>query len=130
MTGLNSIILNTFDTLNVKNMKYMFYNCKKLKNIDLSSFNTKNMANMYGILFGCINLTKINLFVFSPRDSFLMEGMFKDCSNLVDINVNSISFISIFEEINHLKNENKRLRSDNDVLLANNFIYMNRKYNY
>ena len=133
-TNLENANLSSFDSSNATNISYMFYNCKKLKNIDLSSFNTKNMANMYGILFGCINLTKINLFVFSPRDSFLMEGMFKDCSNLVDINVNSISFISIFEEINHLKNENKRLRSDNDVLLANNFIYMNRymnrKYNY
>ena len=42
-----------FDTSNVTNMSYMFYNCRSLTKLDLSSFNTSKLINMSNMFFGC-----------------------------------------------------------------------------
>ena len=42
-----------FDTSNVTNMSYMFYNCRSLTKLDLSSFNTSKLVNMSKMFYGC-----------------------------------------------------------------------------
>ena len=44
--SLKSADLSSFNTINVKSMKFMFMNCLSLKSMDLSSFNTINVENM------------------------------------------------------------------------------------
>ena len=58
---LDKLDLSSFDTKNVINMSYMFYNCDKLDKLDkldLSSFDTKNFVNktqMFGGFFDSNN---------------------------------------------------------------------------
>ena len=46
---------------NIKNVAYMFYECRFLTNIDLSNFNTENVTNMSHMFSGCKYLTNIDL---------------------------------------------------------------------
>ena len=46
----------------------MFWNCKKLENIDLSSFDTKNVTNMNGMFYGCKNLNRLDLSSFDTKN--------------------------------------------------------------
>ena len=39
--------INNFNTSKVKNMKYMFSECKELEYIDLSNFNTSNVETFH-----------------------------------------------------------------------------------
>ena len=41
-------------------MKSMFFDCKKLTNINLSSFETENVKIMTSMFNGCENLNNIN----------------------------------------------------------------------
>ena len=44
-------------------MKYMFYECNSLTNIDLSNFNTQNVIDMNSMFYGCKSLTNIDLLI-------------------------------------------------------------------
>ena len=50
---LKSLDLSSFNTINLINMRGMFFNCYNLKSIDLSSFNTANVTNMFCMFMGC-----------------------------------------------------------------------------
>ena len=50
-----------FRTNNVTNMSNMFYNCKKLENLDLSNFVFNNLINMNDMFYGCLSLKDLNL---------------------------------------------------------------------
>ena len=87
--GLISLDLSNFDTKNVTNMGYMFYECDDLKNIDLSSLNTRNVINMNRMFAGCHFLTKLNVLSFDTKNVINMECMFAGCFGLQDINLSS-----------------------------------------
>ena len=81
----------------------MFYNCKKITEIDLSSFDCSQVTNCKDMFNNCISLTKID---FGNNDFLLssnFEFMFYNCKNLEDLDVsgfntkNSVSFESMFE---------------------------------
>ena len=38
--------------------KYMFYDCNSLISLDLSNFNTQNVTNMEFIFYNCINISR------------------------------------------------------------------------
>ena len=60
MSKLTSITgLTYLNTENVKNMSYMFNECKKLTNLDLSNFNTAKVTTMLNMFYGCTNLMAI-----------------------------------------------------------------------
>ena len=42
-------------------MSYMFHYCSSLQSIDLSSFNTTNVKDMSYMFFNCISLKKENV---------------------------------------------------------------------
>ena len=56
-SSFTSLDLSSFDTINVKDMSKMFYDCKYLREVKFSkSFNTKNVTNMSFMFFVCFFL--------------------------------------------------------------------------
>ena len=49
----------SFNTENVKDMSYMFYNCYKLNNISFPLFDAYNVINMDSMFCNCINLNGV-----------------------------------------------------------------------
>ena len=57
----SNLNLSNFNTQNVINMSYMFYNCNSLTKLDLSNFNAQNVINMSFIFADCYSLKKENI---------------------------------------------------------------------
>ena len=72
-SSLQSIDLYSFNTINVKDMSYMFYRCSSLQSIDFSSFNTTNVKDMSNMLFYCPSLEKENVKIGSYCKKILDE---------------------------------------------------------
>ena len=96
--------LNTSD---VKDMGFMFYNCKSLSSIDLSSFQTGNVTNMNNMFSGCKNLTTIDVTSFNTENVKTMAGLFQSCSGLTTIDVhnfNTANVLDMFDWCNYCDN--------------------------
>ena len=82
---------NYLNTSNVKNMTYMFKNCKKLTSIDVSGFNTAEVMYMGGLFNGCCSLTSIDVSNFNTDNVYEMAIMFADCVNLTSLDVSNFN---------------------------------------
>ena len=106
-----SKIICFFDTSNISNMSFMFYNCKSLKEIDLKKFNTNKVINMNRMFYGCKSLIELNLSSFNTENVLNMNEMFNGCNNLEKIIFSSnfktnkiINMNSMFKNCNGLIN--------------------------
>ena len=55
--SLTSLDVSNFDTQQVKDMSYMFYNCESLFSIpDISKWNTNNVIDMSNMFHNCKSL--------------------------------------------------------------------------
>ena len=62
----------------------MFYYCISLPSLDLSSFDTSNVTNMSYMFYNCSNLTKIYVSTLWSTDAVTSSGtMFYGCTKLV-----------------------------------------------
>ena len=89
--NLEEILINPtiFITREATSMGHMFSQCNNLKRIDLHSFNT-NKVEFFNHMFNeCQNLTNLDLSIFNNSDKANLAEMFKGCSNLKSINLNS-----------------------------------------
>ena len=64
-------------------MKYMFYKCSSLEELNFSSFNTEKVTNMKKMFSDCILLKKLNLSI-NTSNVIDMSCMFEGCSLLED----------------------------------------------
>ena len=85
---LTNLELSRFDTRNVQNMRFMFFNTS-IKALDLSSFNTSNVTNMESMFCNCSSLETIDLSSFNTSNVTNMDNMFLWCSALKSIYVGS-----------------------------------------
>jgi surface protein len=76
-----------FNTSEVTNMSYMFYNCRSLTGVDLTHFDTQKVTDMSHMFDGCRNLTTLDLSNFNTSQVTDMTSMFYDCRQLTTINV-------------------------------------------
>ena len=74
-----------FDTSNVTNMSYMFYNCRSLAKLNLSCFNTSRVENMIRMFSGCSSLVYLDLSNFHTSSVTNTTGMFDGCDALKTI---------------------------------------------
>ena len=88
-TNLKEINLLSFNTSNVMDMSYMFYECENLINLDLSSFNSKSVIDMHYMFYNCKNLRNLYLSNFNIKNKYNCEGMFYNCNKLNDLNSSS-----------------------------------------
>ena len=74
--------VSNFNTSNVTDMGWMFYDCNSLTSLDISNFNTNNVTNMETMFRGCNKLTSLNLSNFNTSKVTNMETMFFSCNGL------------------------------------------------
>lgn len=90
LTNLQSIEnLKYLDTSEVRDMQYMFYNCRSLTDIDLSEFKTQKAEAMNKMFEGCTGLTSLDLSNLETPQGWDMSCMFYRCSNLKEIKFSS-----------------------------------------
>lgn len=88
--NLESILFNEcFHTENVSDMYAMFYQCKKLKNLEVEQLDTTNVENMGFMFTGCEALERVKLENFCTDKVNNMEYMFSSCYSLKEINLSS-----------------------------------------
>ena len=88
-SSLKELDIKNFDTTNVSNMKYMFSECSSLKELDLKNFDTTNVTNMYSMFSGCSRLENLNLNNFNTSKVTDMYSMFNRCSSLKKLYLNN-----------------------------------------
>ena len=77
--ALTSLDLKNFNTQNVTKMNYMFYNCWALTSLDLKNFNTQNVTDMSSMFDSCLALTSLDLQHFNTQNVTNMSSMFSFC---------------------------------------------------
>ena len=93
------IDLSLFDSKNVKYMRSMFEGCKNLTNINLSSFNTQKARDMSYMFFCCGNLKKIDLSSFNTKNVYNMAYMFDGCNSLTNIDLSFFNTINVINMV-------------------------------
>ena len=68
-----------FNTSNITNMGYIFYNCNSLTSINLSNFDTSKVINMNSMFSLCFSLKSINLSNFITSNVNDMGYIFFNC---------------------------------------------------
>ena len=91
MRDITEIDLSQFDSSDVDNIKYMFYNCISLQSINLDNFNIGNVGSMEYMFYNCISLQSINLGNFNTGNVESMEYMFYNCIFLQSINLDNFN---------------------------------------
>ena len=86
MSSLNTILgIHNLNTSLLTSMKYMFYGCSSLTELDVSGFNTAKVTDM-SLMFGnCSSLKMLNLGNFNTSNVTNMSYMFLNCSHLTTI---------------------------------------------
>ena len=90
-----SISVIACDTTNVKNIAYIFYECKNLTKLDLKKFNTTNVTNMDSMFRVCMNLTELDLKNFNTSNVTNMNAMFFECSSLKELDLKSFNTTNV-----------------------------------
>ena len=92
--NLTSLDLSSFDTVNVKNMYYMFDYCGKLESITFGeTFNTENVENMEGMFQNCWSLNNLSFpEAFDTSSVKNMNAMFCNCSSLTSLDLSHANF--------------------------------------
>ena len=95
-SSLKSLDLSSFNTANVTDISYMFYGCSKLNSIDFGdNFNTANVTDMSLMFYGCSSLSSLNLSSFNTANVTDMSLMFYDCSSLTSLNLSSFNTANV-----------------------------------
>ena len=117
--------LQYLNTSEVTNMEYMFYQLKKITELDVSHFDTQNVTNMYGMLGYIPNLTKLDVSHFDTRNVTNMRAMFYNtgCSQLDVSNFNTSEVKNMIKMFAYCRN----LKSIN---FGDNFSTANVEYMY
>ena len=97
----NKVPIENFNTKNVKNMAYMFYNCQGLLNVDLSKWDFSSVKNLEGLFANCncmVNVTigknqdaednNIINFDDDKKNTIARNYMFYNCKNLLHVELN------------------------------------------
>lgn len=89
LTSIENLTL--LDTSNVTNMRYMFYDCTKLKNLDLSTFNTINATDMGFMFAGCPDVASFDLSEFDTTNVTDTSSMFSGCNGLTSLDLSNFN---------------------------------------
>ena len=93
LTSIENLTL--LDTSNVTNMRYMFYDCTKLKNLDLSTFNTINATDMGFMFAGCPDVASFDLSEFDTTNVTDTSSMFSGCYGLTSLDLSGFDTTNV-----------------------------------
>ena len=88
---LTSLDLKHFNTKNVTDMSSMFAKCWALTSLDLKNFNTQNVTDMSLMFSRCVALTSLDLKDFNTQNVTDMSSMFFNCSELTSLNLKNFN---------------------------------------
>ena len=83
--------LEYLNTSEVKDMSYMFYDCKALTSLDLKNFNTQNVTDMNSMFAKCGALKSLDLMNFNTQNVTDMSSMFDDCWALTSLDLKNFN---------------------------------------
>ena len=86
--SLTELDLSNFDTSQVTDMSYMFYNCSLIE-LDISNFDTSKVKNMSSMFQSCSSLTNLDLSNFNTSQVTDMSYMFRRCSSLTSLDISN-----------------------------------------
>ena len=89
--ALTSLDLKNFNTKNVTDMNSMFAKCGALKSLDLMNFNTQNVTDMSSMFDDCWALTSLDLKNFNTQNVTDMRKMFSDCRTLTSLDLKNFN---------------------------------------
>ena len=108
MTNLEKITgLDKINTLNIRSMEQMFYNCKKLDFSNLFKMDIKNVTSTKKMFYNCAKLTSIDLSNQNASKLIDMENMFEN-SGIKNVNMRNftapklVSMSNMFLECSNL----------------------------
>ncbi len=114
--SLNFISFDDFNSKNVTDMKFMFFECSSLKVLDLRNLNFEKVKDLSYIFNGCEQLKKLYL----PNCNFegkKLENCFDYCLFLESIKNCNDSPDNLFKIIIKTMNENKKYFDENSFIL-------------
>ena len=117
LTSLGENNVKEWNTENVDDMGWMFYNCKKLEELDVSGFQTGNVVNMKSMFNGCSSLKSLEVSSWDtsnvgnvPEDrkeddeyNGGMDFMFKDCASLTSLGEKGVSDWALSDKVTTYK---------------------------
>ena len=92
---LTNLDVSHFNTFQVTDRSDMFDRCNILTSLDVSNFNTANVTNMSKMFYNCSALTTLDLSSFNTANVTDMSSMFENCSALTTIYVDEWSKASL-----------------------------------
>ena len=87
--NITALDLSYYDTSNVINMQYMFYNMSSLTNLDVSSFDTSSVISMPCMFDNMSSLTNLDVSNFDTSKVTNMASMFDNMSSLTNLDVSN-----------------------------------------
>ncbi len=99
--AMTSFDASGFDTSEVTDMYFMFFDCSSLSTVDLSSFDTSKVTRLSFMFYDCTSLTEIDLSNLNTSKVTTMGQMFYNCSSLTSVNINSFDLSSV-ESMGHM----------------------------
>ena len=88
-SGLEVIDFSNCNAESLKEVTWMFSNCKNLKNLNLTNFKTGKLGGIREMFFGCENLKILNLNGFDMSEATSIYRTFEGCKSLESINISS-----------------------------------------
>ena len=88
-SNLTTLDLSNFDTSKVTNMGMMFDGMSNITTLNLSNFDTSKVTNMHSMFSRMSNLTSLDLSNFDTSQVTVMTEMFEDMSNLITLNLSN-----------------------------------------
>ena len=119
---IEKLSISNFDTSNTKNLSYMFFGCKSLKNLNIDNFITNKTRDMTAMFYECSSLNNLNI-KFNVEYETNLSFMFYGCSSLINLDISNFKinentntesmFAKCSEELKqYLKSKYKYLKDD------------------
>ena len=102
--NIKNIDIHTWDTSNVTDMSFMFYECKKLESINLSGIDTSNVRSMANMFDSCETIKNINLSKLNMSNVRNFSRMFNRCLSLENIDISGCNTKNIRDVANMFNN--------------------------
>lgn len=102
--NIKNIDIHTWDTSNVTDMSFMFYECRNLESINLSGIDTSNVRSMANMFDSCETIKNINLSKLNMSNVRNFSRMFNRCLSLENIDISGCNTKNIRDVANMFNN--------------------------
>lgn len=101
--NLKQVDLSFMNFKKTRSTKFMFGNCKYLKDIDFDNDITITLDHIEGMFFDCQSIVDLKLYMFNTKNVRNMNSLFFNCKNLkniyIDTNLWSVKNVTNFNKM-------------------------------